>query len=391
MFGTGLLIDNKPNNEILFSTVVKADTNLPDRVSLRQYASPIRNQGTTGFCWAFAAAGLKAIQESIETGRTHELSPLYIASKGKAIDGRPNTEGSVTSVMYQVLSDNGTVAEKDYPFSDYKGGLNFPYKDLTKAYHYKTDKIITKLRTPQEIMQALAMNKPVTIGLIVAKNIYDLLNNRDKYISMPVGSMIIGGHKTVLTGYDKTLTHNGHTGFFDYMNSWGIGWGDQGYAWLPFDYITYKTADMGMSFFIDAETIVDLKNDPVTENVIIMNIDENKVRINGKEQIWEVAPVIKGSRTLVPLRRIAETLGYKVYWRDETKEIKLVNENHTVVMFLGSNVVCVDGKKQTWDIAPQLSEQADYTLVPLRYIAELLGFQTIWKQYNKEITLVKEI
>jgi len=383
----GLEIGKKNEHEILFKTIIKP-TNIPEKHSLRVYAPPVVNQGKTGFCWAFAGAELKAMQEAIETGRTHQMSPLYIAKMGKQIDNRPDTEGTVSDTIFEVLSKYGTVAEKDYPFDKYGGNLSFPV--APEAFKYKTSEIVTKLRTPEEIMQALSMDKPVTIGLIVTSQLYDMYNLREAFISLPKNSYILGGHKMLLTGYDKMLAHGENTGFFDVMNSWGTSWGNRGFAWLPFDYLTYKTKDFGMTFFIDAETVVDLKNDPITENVISMNIGETDVKVNGEIVKWEIAPVIKNDRTLVPLRRISEILGYNVGWEDSSKMITLNKDSHKIVMFLGSNVVLADGTPQTWDVAPQISEQADYTLVPLRYIAELLGFTVIWKEDTQEITLVKE-
>ena len=108
-------------------------------------------------------------------------------------------------------------------------------------------------------MQALSMDKPVTIGLIVTSQLYDMYNLAEAYISLPENGYILGGHKMLLTGYDLTLKYNGLTGFFDCMNSWGEEWGNRGFAWLPKDYLTYKTKDFGMTFFIDAETVIDLK------------------------------------------------------------------------------------------------------------------------------------
>ena len=390
MPGLGLEIGQKNDHEILFKTIVKTTSDIPNKKSLRVYVPPVVSQGNTGFCWAFAGAALKATQEAIETGRTHQLSPLYIAKKGKEIDGKPNTEGTVSDTIFKVLSKYGTISERLYPFGGYKGNLEFPEDNLGFAPKYKTSEVVTKLTSPEEIMQALSMDKPVTIGLIVTSQLYDMYNLAEAYMPLPENGYILGGHKMLLTGYDKMLAHGENTGFFDVMNSWGTSWGNRGFAWLPFDYLTYKTKDFGMTFFIDAETVVDLKNDPITENVISMNIGETDVKVNGEIVKWEIAPVIKNDRTLVPLRRISEILGYNVGWEDSSKMITLNKDSHKIVMFLGSNVVLADGTPQTWDVAPQISEQADYTLVPLRYIAELLGFTVIWKEDTQEITLVKE-
>jgi C1A family cysteine protease len=55
---------------------------------------------------------------------------------------------------------------------------------------------------------------------------------------------IVGGHAVVVAGYNDTIqiknTNVGAvatTGAFLIRNSWGTGWGDGGYGWLPYDYV----------------------------------------------------------------------------------------------------------------------------------------------------------
>lgn len=45
--------------------------------------------------------------------------------------------------------------------------------------------------------------------------------------------------------------------------------------------------------------------------------------LNGKRQSTEVAPIVLGGRTLVPLRLVSEQLGMTVKWEQETKTITL--------------------------------------------------------------------
>jgi C1A family cysteine protease len=50
------------------------------------------------------------------------------------------------------------------------------------------------------------------------------------------------GHAVVAVGYDdtrkikNTLTNKTTKGALLVRNSWGVGWGDQGYGWMPYDY-----------------------------------------------------------------------------------------------------------------------------------------------------------
>jgi C1A family cysteine protease len=51
-------------------------------------------------------------------------------------------------------------------------------------------------------------------------------------------SHLYGGHANVAVGYDDTINIGGQQGALLVRNSWGTGWGLQGYAWLSYKYVT---------------------------------------------------------------------------------------------------------------------------------------------------------
>jgi len=94
-------------------------------------------------------------------------------------------------------------------------------------------------------------------------------------------------------------------------------------------------------------------------------------------------PVIRNGRTLVPVRFIAEALGYDVKWNGSTNSA--IIDNGKIVMTIDSTAAEINGKSVTLDTAPTLLN--DRTMVPLRIIAETLNCTVDWFAENRMIVI----
>lgn len=74
---------------------------------------------------------------------------------------------------------------------------------------------------------------------------------------------------------------------------------------------------------------------------------------------------------MVPVRVLAETLGGTVDYTDNV--ITIVDGDTTVVMTVGEDTYTVNDKEQTMDTAPVIGE-GDRAFVPIRFLAEALGY-----------------
>lgn len=125
-----------------------------------------------------------------------------------------------------------------------------------------------------------------------------------------------------------------------------------------------------------------------TVNVFAVRHEKRDIPLNGiivNDHIVysDVYPYIKNSRTYVPIRFIAEELGYDVKWDGANKKVTMTNDGTTVELTIGSNKMIVNGKAVLLDAPAEIRD--DRTFVPLRAIAEAFGEKV---DYSKDYKAV---
>ncbi len=106
----------------------------------------------------------------------------------------------------------------------------------------------------------------------------------------------------------------------------------------------------------------------------------NKIKFNHGNSNFEVGPVIKDGRTLIPVRAITEAMGAKVEYSSDTGIVKITSEDgNTVILFYlnedDNGKITVNGEDVTIDVRPGIINNR--TFVPLRFIAETLGLKVV--------------
>ncbi len=119
-----------------------------------------------------------------------------------------------------------------------------------------------------------------------------------------------------------------------------------------------------------------------TSKTVTIDVDGVDIEPDGME------PVIIDGRTLVPVREImeSEAIQAKVTWIAETETVIVAREDIMIELYIGSTEAYVNGESIELDAMPKLISDKRIgitkTMVPLRFIAESLGYNVIW---NKEL------
>ncbi|TJX15867.1 AMIN domain-containing protein [Tissierella creatinini] len=126
----------------------------------------------------------------------------------------------------------------------------------------------------------------------------------------------------------------------------------------------------------------------VSMNGSNVKVKEVPVLMNGQAIISEVPSFVYVDRTLVPIRFVAEGFGAEVKWDQATKTATVLHDNKVVKLTIDSNKVVVNNSKKVLDnnSIPKLvtfSNKDSRTMVPVRFISEVLGYDVSWDDINQ--------
>lgn len=108
--------------------------------------------------------------------------------------------------------------------------------------------------------------------------------------------------------------------------------------------------------------------------------NEIKVAIDGEYVEFDVKPQLINDRTMVPLRAIFEALGAEVDWDNDTQTVIAIKDDVVVTATIGSTKMYINDEERTMDVAPMII--GDRTLVPVRFVAEAFECDVDWDGDN---------
>ena len=124
---------------------------------------------------------------------------------------------------------------------------------------------------------------------------------------------------------------------------------------------------------------------------IKLRVGQTSYQVNGRTLVMDTSPIILESRTLLPIRFVAEALGAKVDWNEKDLKATITLENKRVELWVGSNTARVNGVQRPIDpdnnrVIPTIVPPGR-TMMPLRFISEALGCKVDWNSQTREIDI----
>ncbi|MDD9268275.1 stalk domain-containing protein [Paenibacillus sp. GCM10023248] len=104
-------------------------------------------------------------------------------------------------------------------------------------------------------------------------------------------------------------------------------------------------------------------------------------------QFGDARPILKDGSTLVPFRKLFETLGFEVKWVDhgDSQQAIGTKDGLTIELTINSKTAVVNDKNVSLDVPAQVVNGS--TLVPLRFVAENSGYQVSYARDGENATV----
>jgi C1A family cysteine protease len=215
---------------------ISATTSLPSSVDLSTQADmpPVYDQGQLNSCTANALAAAVDFDNHLQTKQFITPSRLWIWYQERLMEGDPGqNNGAQIRDGAKVVATLGVCPESVWPYNPATFAQAPPQGDYTSAL---ADRVLTYQTVPQDLWSlksVLAGGRPVVFGFTVYSAFESPQVAASGIMSMPSPSdKVVGGHAVVLVGYNDAVDR------FRVRNSWGTGWGQQGYFEMPYLYAT---------------------------------------------------------------------------------------------------------------------------------------------------------
>lgn len=123
----------------------------------------------------------------------------------------------------------------------------------------------------------------------------------------------------------------------------------------------------------DAPVVIPLKAYEYRPERVRFDIGSNIIDVDGRTMEIDTAAVIRNGRTYVPYRAIGELLGARIEYDNSVRTITTYFDDSVLTMTVGYNHYAVDGTVYQMDAAPYINSDGR-TMVPIRFVAEVIGY-----------------
>jgi C1A family cysteine protease len=229
----GWIPDLPDQRDYLYAELAVAPPPLPKQIDLRHYCSPIESQGELGACTACALVGNLEYLKKFKQQKIINFSKLFLYYHERMVRGTVNQDsGASLRDGIKTLVKIGDCLESLWPYKISKYKVKPPQKAYTDAQNYQITNYY-RLHSLTEMKHTLSDGYPFVFGFAVYESLESALVTETGIIPLPQPEeRVLGGHAVMAVGYNDSKAQ------FIIKNSWGQVWGNAGYGFMPYTYLT---------------------------------------------------------------------------------------------------------------------------------------------------------
>ena len=207
---------------------------LPPRVDFRPYMTAVENQSALSSCVANSMAGAYEYLAKRANGDAGDVSRLFIYYNARAYEDSKEDAGCMIVSAIQVLQEHGACSEATWAYDEAQVNVqphDAAYEEARNFLVEEAQEIECDLTA---MKSCLAEGFPFALGL----KLFHSFDKAQKHGIVPVpdpseqGRAEHGWHAMLCVGYSD------QSQAFIVRNSWGEEWGEKGYCYVPYSYMT---------------------------------------------------------------------------------------------------------------------------------------------------------
>jgi len=214
----------------------------PAECDLRPSMPPVYDQGQLGSCSGNAIVGAMEYERGRQGLPDFMPSRLFVYYNERALEGTVSSDsGGAIRDGIKVVNSGGVCPETLWPYDIAMFAVKPPKRCYVAA---ETDKAVQyeAIQTLGDLKDAIASNLSVVFGFTVYQSFESQAVAQTGVMPMPnPGEATVGGHAVVAVGYSDPKNQ------VIVRNSWGASWGDHGYFYMPYQYLTGSQANADSS------------------------------------------------------------------------------------------------------------------------------------------------
>jgi C1A family cysteine protease len=208
--------------------------NFPAVVDHRKRYFRVWDQGDLGSCTAHAACAACMFLDVYDQDMPVVLpSRLFVYYATRTLEGTKNTDsGATLRNTIKAIATWGYPPEAEWPYDIKKFSTRPPEETIAVATKERIKSYERLSRDLDQFREVINAGQPIILGFSVYSSIDGPNVRKTGYIPVPKpGEKRDGGHAVLVCGYDDTKQA------LIIRNSWGQGWGEEGYGYLPYAYV----------------------------------------------------------------------------------------------------------------------------------------------------------